>query len=49
LRAAQRELEQLMIGPINQQTDARKYELAALIEKIVEQEEIHWNQRSRAN
>jgi hypothetical protein len=49
LRSAQRELETVMRGPINQENDQRKKEIAELIEKLLEQEEIRWNQRSRAN
>jgi hypothetical protein len=49
LRTAQRELEAVMRGPITPDNEERKHELAMLIEKILEQEEICWNQRSRAN
>jgi hypothetical protein len=49
LREAQRDLENVMRGPINQETDRRKHEISNLIEKLLEQEEIKWKQRSRAN
>jgi hypothetical protein len=49
LRKAQRDLEILMRGPITSETDQQKHHLAKLIEKILEQEEIKWQQRSRAN
>jgi hypothetical protein len=38
-----------MRGPMNPASDGRKQELAQLIEKILDQEEMYWNQRSRAN
>jgi hypothetical protein len=49
LREAQRDLENVMRGPINQETERRKHEISNLIEKLLEQEEIKWNQRARAN
>jgi hypothetical protein len=49
LRKAQRDLEIFMRGPITAETDLNKHHLAKLIEKIQEQEEIRWQQRSRAN
>ncbi|KAK1698887.1 hypothetical protein QYE76_015584 [Lolium multiflorum] len=45
LRAAQRELETVMRGPINPKSDRKKHEIANLIEKFLEQEEMRWNQR----
>jgi hypothetical protein len=38
-----------MRGPISPQSDLKKHELARLIENLLEQEEIKWCQRSRAN
>jgi hypothetical protein len=49
LRKAQRELDELMRGPLNMENDQKKHELAKLIEKLLEEEEIEWQQRSRAN
>jgi hypothetical protein len=49
LRQVQRELETQMRGPMNPASDGRKQELVQLIEKILDQEEMYWNQRSRAN
>jgi hypothetical protein len=49
LRSSQRELETVMRGPINPENEQKKKEIAELIEKLLEQEEIRWNQRSRAN
>jgi hypothetical protein len=49
LRAAQRELEAVMRGPFTPNNEERKHELAMLIKKVLEQEEICWNQHSRAN
>jgi hypothetical protein len=34
---------------MNDENDQRRSELANLIEKLLEQEEVHWSQRSRAN
>jgi hypothetical protein len=49
LRKAQRELEQAMNGPMNDQNDEKAMELANLIELLLEQDEVYWAQRSRAN
>jgi hypothetical protein len=49
LASYQRELETVMRGPINPENEQKKKEIAELIEKLLEQEEIRWNQRSRAN
>jgi hypothetical protein len=49
LRKAQRELEELMRGPMTPESDQKKFELDGLIEKLLEQEEIKWSQRSRTN
>jgi hypothetical protein len=49
LRKAQRDLDVLMRGPLIADTEREKHQLAKLIEKILEQEEIKWQQRSRAN
>ena len=49
LREAQRDLEAVMRGPLTLENEREKYELAQLIEKLLEQEEIKWSQRSWAN
>jgi hypothetical protein len=49
IRKAQFELEELMRGPISPESDQKKHQIAKLIEKLLEQEEIKWCQRSRAN
>jgi hypothetical protein len=49
LRQAQHELEVVMRGPINPENQQKKFELAQQIERLLEQEEIRWCQRSRAN
>jgi hypothetical protein len=49
LQAAQRELERVMRAPMNDENDERRTELASRIERLLEQQEIHWQQRSRAN
>jgi hypothetical protein len=49
LKKAQRELEKAMSGPISDESETIAKEKAALIELLLEQEEIHWLQRSRAN
>jgi hypothetical protein len=38
-----------MCGPINPENQQRKFELAQQIERMLEQEEIQWCRRSRAN
>jgi UDP-2,3-diacylglucosamine pyrophosphatase LpxH len=49
LRKAQRELERTMNGPLSADNDIKAKELANLVEILLEQEEIYWSQRSRAN
>ena len=49
LRQAQHELDVLMRGPLSPENDKKKHDLAKLIEKLLEQEEIKWSQRSHAN
>jgi hypothetical protein len=46
---AQRELETVMRGPLADLNEERKKELTCMIEKLLEQEEIKWCQRSRTN
>ena len=48
LRKAQRELERVMAGPMNDDSDVKRRELAELIEYLLELEEIQTRQRSRA-
>lgn len=48
LKKAQRELEKIMMGPINDETEVKRKELAELVEYLLEIEEIHHLQRSRA-
>jgi hypothetical protein len=38
-----------MNGPMTDENDAKAKELANLVEILLEQEEIHWLQRSRVN
>jgi hypothetical protein len=49
LRAAQRKLERAMAGPFSAENETVAREQAALIELLLEQDEMHWMQRSRAN
>jgi hypothetical protein len=49
LEKAQSDLEKAMRGPMTDENDAIAKEMAALIEILLEQEETHWMQRSRAN
>jgi hypothetical protein len=49
LRKAQRELQDALNGPMNDESDTKAKEAANLIEILLEQEEVHWAQRSRAN
>jgi hypothetical protein len=49
LRAAQRKLEQSMAGPLSDEIETTSKEQAALIELLLEQDEVHWMQRSRVN
>jgi hypothetical protein len=36
-------------GPICDENEAKAKEMAQLVEILLEQEEVHWLQRSRAN
>jgi hypothetical protein len=49
LRKAQREYNNAMTGPISDESEKKAKESANLIEILLEQEEVHWLQRSRAN
>jgi hypothetical protein len=49
LRRAQREFEKAVSGVISDESEAKAKEMADLIEMLLEQEEVHWLQRSRAN
>jgi hypothetical protein len=49
LRNAQRDLDMVMRGPLSDDNEQKKLVLAQQIEKLLEQEEIKWNQRARAN
>jgi hypothetical protein len=49
LRKAQKELQNAMNGPMNDENDTKAKEAANLTEILLEQEEVHWAQRSRAN
>jgi hypothetical protein len=49
LRKAQRELEEAMSGQLTDENEAKAKEMANLIEILLEQEEVYWSQRSRAN
>jgi hypothetical protein len=49
LRKAQRDFEKVVSGVISDENEAKAKELAELIELLLEQDEIHWLQRSRAN
>jgi hypothetical protein len=49
LQKAQRELEQAMRGPMNDENEIVAKEMAALVDMLLEQQEIHWMQRSCAN
>jgi hypothetical protein len=46
---AQEKLDMAMNGPMNDENEAIAKEMAALIDLLLEQEETHWMQRSRAN
>ena len=48
LRKARRELEKIMSGPMNDESELKRKELSELIEFLLELEEIHVMQRSRA-
>jgi hypothetical protein len=49
LRKAQSELDKAMTGPISDENDKKAKESANLIEILLEQEGVHWLQRSRVN
>uniref|UniRef100_A0A452ZC68 Uncharacterized protein n=2 Tax=Aegilops tauschii subsp. strangulata TaxID=200361 RepID=A0A452ZC68_AEGTS len=49
LRKAQRDLEKIITGPMNDETEEKRNELSELIEFLLELEEIHYMQRSRSN
>lgn len=49
LRKAQRELEAAMSGPMNDENEERRKELAELVKYLLELEEIQCMQRSRVN
>ncbi|XP_071676904.1 uncharacterized protein [Lolium perenne] len=49
LKTAQRKLERAMQGPLTEENDTIAKEQSALIELLLEQDEVHWMQRSRAN
>jgi hypothetical protein len=49
IRTAQRKLERAMAGPITAENELIAKEQAELIELLLEQEEVHWMQRSRTN
>lgn len=44
-----RELEKLKAGPLNSDTRSRQKEVQVLLENILDQEELYWLQRGRAN
>ena len=48
LRKAQRELEEVMTGPMDEASKEKRKEISELIEFLLELEEIHYMQRSRA-
>jgi hypothetical protein len=49
IRKAQEKLDMDMNGPMNDENEAIAKEMAALIDLLLELEETHWMQRSRAN
>jgi hypothetical protein len=49
IRTAQRKLERAMAGPLTTENDLIAKEQAKLIELLLEQEEVHWMQRSQTN
>jgi hypothetical protein len=49
LRKAQRDFEAAVSRVISDESEAKAKEIADLIEVLLEQEEIHWLQRVRAN
>jgi hypothetical protein len=49
IKNAQKEMERVVNGPLNDETLEQQRELAKEIESLLEKEEIHWSQRSRLN
>jgi hypothetical protein len=49
LHRAQQKLEKVLNGTLSDENDIIAKEMADLVELLLEQEEIHWLQRSRAN
>lgn len=49
LRKTQKDLESVMCGPMTDENEAKRKELAELVEHLLELEEVQWMQRSRAN
>jgi hypothetical protein len=49
LRRAQQKLEKVLNGTMCDENDIIAKEMADLVELLLEQEEIHWLQHSRAN
>jgi hypothetical protein len=49
LRNAQEKFENAMNGPLTEENENLAKEMASLVELLLEQEEIHWFQRSRSN
>ena len=49
IRKLKKELERLRRGPLNTESQCRQKEIIVLIENILDQEEIFWLQRGRAN
>jgi hypothetical protein len=49
LKKAQRELEAAVSGPMSDENEAIAKEKDALIEILLKQEEIYWQQRSHVN
>jgi hypothetical protein len=49
LKAARKELEEITRSDLTAENIAKEKDLAMEIEKLLEQEELHWSQRSRIN
>jgi hypothetical protein len=49
LKMAQRKLERAMAGPLSDENETIAKEQGALIELLLEKDEVHWMQRSRVN
>jgi hypothetical protein len=49
LRRSQRKLDEALFGPMNAENEEVAKEMPALVDSLLEQEEIHGMQRSRAN